>query len=226
MRLPLLGLAVLAAFALPVAASAAGQGGITARLIAAPGASSKDPLARVAVVAKLAAGTTISRTVEISNTTASPAALTVYPAAASNVSGRFAFAAGHTQNELSSWIHVSDPALRLLPRERATETVTIAMPKGATVGERTAVVWTEIRATASTGVELVNRVGVRVYLLDGAGALDTPSTTPTPSPPAVGHSFWSAHLLQILAAIVLLLVGAVALTGFGIVRDHHRPHLG
>ena len=130
MRLSLLCLVVLAAFTLPIAASAAGQGGISVRLIAAPGVPSENQLARISVLARLAAGATLSRTVEVSNTTASPVAVTVYPAAASNVSGRFAFAAGNTQNELSNWIHVSDPALRLLPGGHATETVTIPVAQG------------------------------------------------------------------------------------------------
>jgi hypothetical protein len=88
MRLALLGLAVLAAFCLPAAASAAGQGGIGARLIAIPGGSRTDPLARLSILATLAPGATLSRRVEVSNTTNSAAAVTVYPAAASNVSGR------------------------------------------------------------------------------------------------------------------------------------------
>jgi hypothetical protein len=116
MRLALLGLAVLAAFSLPAAASAAGQGGIGARLIATPGVSSRNQLARISILATLAPGATLSRTVEVSNTTDSAAAVTVYPAAASNFSGRFAFAAGHTQNELSGWMRVSAPALRLFAR--------------------------------------------------------------------------------------------------------------
>ncbi|HEY4413570.1 MAG TPA: hypothetical protein VGN06_11280 [Gaiellaceae bacterium] len=229
MRRTLLGLAVLAAFALPAAATAAGQGGIEARLIATPQAASTNPLGRLFILARLAPGATLTRTVEISNKTAASTALAVYPAAASNIAGQFAFAPGHTQNELSRWTVVSNPTLSLSPSGHATETVTIVVPPGATDGERAAVVWTEIRAAGSTGVQLVNRVGVRVYLIIGAGAFHTaptapPHTTPTLPPAAGGGSFWSAHLSQILAAVALLLVAALALTGFGMFRGRRGAH--
>lgn len=230
MRPALIGLAVLAAFALPAAASAAGQGGIEARLIASPNAVSTNPLARIFILARLAPGATLTRTIEISNKTAAPAALAVYPAAASNVAGRFAFAPGHTQNELSHWTAVSAPALRLSPGGHATETVTIMVPPGTKDGERTAVVWAEIRAAGSTGVELVNRVGVRVYLVVGAGAFDAtptaPPTKPVPTvtPPAGGGSFWSAHLSEILAGVALLLGAAVVLAGFGLFHGRRGAH--
>ncbi|MEX2620457.1 MAG: hypothetical protein WD250_09570 [Egibacteraceae bacterium] len=53
---------------------------------------------------------------------------------------------------------------------RASVTVTITVPSDAAPGERYAVVWAEVRSDASdSGVEQVNRVGIRQYLSVGPG---------------------------------------------------------
>jgi hypothetical protein len=77
------------------------------------------------------------------------------------------------QNELSSWTSVDRQMLRLEPGADAYETVTIAVPKEASTGERYAVIWAEVSAPARAGggVTLVNRVGVRMYLSVGSGGL-------------------------------------------------------
>ena len=86
----------------------------------------------------------------------------VYPAAASLRRGTFAFAPGHSRNELSGWTSVSqrrvapaagDEALRDGDDQRARAS--------ASSGERYAVIWAEVSAPAPAagGVTLVNRVG-------------------------------------------------------------------
>jgi hypothetical protein len=141
------------------------------RLVApAPGAGD-DPLGRSYIVARLAPGTSIRRSVEISNSTRSNAKVAVYPAAAGLSRGRFGFAPGKSRNELSRWTSVSRPVLRLPAGEKASETLTITVPKNASSGERYAVVWAQVSAPAPAtgGVTLVNRVGVRIYLSIGPG---------------------------------------------------------
>ena len=67
---------------------------------------------------------------------------------------------------------MSQDVLRLLPGASAFETVTINVPKTASAGERYAVVWAEVSTPApatGSGVKLVNRVGVRLYLSIGPG---------------------------------------------------------
>src|SRR4029077_12129575 len=61
--------------------------------------------------------------------------------------------------------------MHLRPGANAFETVTINVPKTASVGERYAVVWAEVSAPAprAGGVTLVNRVGVRMYCFIGPG---------------------------------------------------------
>jgi hypothetical protein len=61
--------------------------------------------------------------------------------------------------------------MHMRPGANAFATVTIKVPKRASVGERYAVVWAEVSAPApkAGGVTLVNRVGVRMYLSIGPG---------------------------------------------------------
>jgi hypothetical protein len=151
-------------------ALAAGSVGIGIRLLDVPTDSRHDPLAGSYIVDRLAPGTSIRRRIEITNSTASTATVSLYPAAADLHRGRFAFAAARTPNELSSWTSVSRPLLRVPAGTRTFETVTVAVPKDASHGERHAVVWAEVSAPAAGGgVTLVNRVGVRMYVAIGTG---------------------------------------------------------
>ncbi len=148
------------------------SGSIGVRLVGAP-AGSRNARGRSYIIDRLAPGTTIRRRVEISNDTRSTAEVAVYAAAAGLRRGRFEFAPGHGQNELSSWTSVSRSVLHLPSGARALETVTIKVPRKASSGERYAVIWAEIAAAAPVagGVRLVNRVGIRTYLSVGPGGL-------------------------------------------------------
>jgi hypothetical protein len=154
----------------PLAAAPPSPGGIGVRLIALPADPSVDPRARVYIVERLAPGKTIRRSIEIINSTRSTATVAVYPAAASLQRGQFIFAPGRSRNELSAWSTVSRKVLRIPARTKVLETVTIRVPKKVALGERYAVIWAEVSApSAKTGVTLVNRVGVRMYLSIGLG---------------------------------------------------------
>jgi hypothetical protein len=160
-----------AAASLPVGTRA---GGIGIRLADAP-TDPSDLLARSYIVERLAPGTSVSRRVEISNTTTATADVAVYVAAAGLRQGQFAFAADRTQNQLSTWTSVSQDVRALQPSSTAVEMVTINVPKHASPGLRYAVVWAQVTASAPAagGVTLVNRVGLRIYLsVGGAGAPD------------------------------------------------------
>jgi hypothetical protein len=152
-------------------ALAADAGGIGIRLVGTPTASPADPRARSYIIDRPAPGTTLQRRVEISNTTGSAVDVAVYPAGAALRRGAFGFSSGRARNELSSWTTVDRQRLHLRPGTSAFETVTIAVPKDASIGQRYAVVWAETsnRAPAVGGVTLVNRVGVRIYLSIGPG---------------------------------------------------------
>jgi hypothetical protein len=128
-------------------------------------------LASSYVVAHLAPGTRITRTVDIDNDTRAEAEVSVYPAAAGIIGGSFAFAPGHTANELSSWTSVSRRTIGMAAGTEALDTVTVDVPARASAGEAEAVVWAEVSAAPpmAGGVELVSRVGIRMYLSIGSG---------------------------------------------------------
>jgi hypothetical protein len=168
----LIALSLLAGIIVPASSAlGAGSDGIGIVLADVPARSSDDPLARSYIVDRLAPGTSVSRRVEIVNSTRSPADVAVYPAAAGVRRGTFGFAPGRNRNELSSWTSVSRGVLHLSPGTSALETVTIDVPQDASSGERYAVVWAEVSAPAPAtgGVTLVNRVGIRMYLSIGPG---------------------------------------------------------
>jgi hypothetical protein len=153
------------------AALAASSGSIGIRLVAVPGVVPADSRARSYIIDRVAPGTSIERRIEISNTTASAAAVTVYPAAAGLYRGMFTFASGHSRNDLSRWTWLKQSLFHLAPGTKAFVPVTINVPSNASAGERYAVIWAEVstRPPGAGGVRLVNRVGVRMYVSVGSG---------------------------------------------------------
>ncbi|MDX6515362.1 MAG: hypothetical protein QOH73_1028 [Gaiellaceae bacterium] len=125
------------------------------------------------IVDHVAPGTSIRRRIEVSNSGAAATSIELYVAAAGVRRGTFGFSAGRSQNALSAWTSVSRGALRLAPGKE-TAFVTIRVPKDASPGERYAVVWAEVSAPASSGVKLVNRVGIRMYVSVGPGGAAAP----------------------------------------------------
>jgi hypothetical protein len=146
-------------------------GSIGIRLIEAPVALQDDPRAHVYIIDHLHQGRTIRRRIEVSSGLDHPERLTLYAAGATVARGRFQFLEGRSQDELSSWITVDPRSVELAPDGAATATVTIAVPRGASDGERYAVVWASTPPSVATGggVATVNRVGIRVYLSVGQG---------------------------------------------------------
>ena len=152
-------------------------GGVGVRLVDIPTAAADDPRARQYIVDRLAPGAVIHRRIEVSNATQAPAHVAVYPAAAGIENGSFLGAAGHTANDLSSWTTLEQGALDLAPGVKALDTVTVAVPADAAPGEQYAAVWAEISSPTASGVTLVNRVGIRMYLSVGAGNAPASSFT-------------------------------------------------
>ena len=163
-------LSLVTFWGVPPAASGAPAGQVGIRLLDAPTGRANDPRARIYIVDHVAQGTTISRRIEVSSGLDHPARVAVYAAGASVSGGEFRFSDGHTQDEASTWTRVAPAAVDVPPGGASVATVTIAVPRGATSGERYAVVWAELPSTTSpTGVTTVNRVGIRIYLSVGRG---------------------------------------------------------
>jgi hypothetical protein len=175
--LPLIALSLLTAVTVP-AGSAVGAalnramvspGGIGIGLLGQPGRPPDGPLARVYVIERLVPGKSLRRRVEVINTSGAAAEIAVYVAAARMARGSFTYAAGHSQNELSSWTTLSRRLVRLAPGADAFAALTIDVPGNASSGWRYAVVWAQVSTMSSVdgGVKLVNRVGLRMYVSVG-----------------------------------------------------------
>ena len=174
MRVRLIALLVLTAVIVPAGTALAGHaaaapGTIGIRLIAVPSVTSAALLGQSYIVGRLAPGARITRQIEITNSTPSTANVSVYAAGATQHRSIFGLAPGRGPNELSRWTSVSRNVVRMPSRTKTLETVTIAVPRGASSGERYAVVWAEVSAAVTGGVTRVNRVGIRMYLSIGSG---------------------------------------------------------
>jgi hypothetical protein len=152
---------------LPASATASDVGdlgNVGVRLVDIPADSSDDPRAHQYIVDSLMPGTTIKRRIEVSNTTKETVKVSTYAAAASIEKGSFVGAKERTANDLSTWTSLSEGALEVQGHSTADDTVTIKVPKDAAPGESYAIVWAEVSTSGGSGVKLVNRVGIRVYL--------------------------------------------------------------
>jgi hypothetical protein len=149
-------------------ASVSGPGGVSVRLLDVPADAVTNPRARAYIVDNLVPGTTIHRRIAVSNTTASAQHVAVYPAAAGITHSSFVGAAAHTANDLSTWTTVSRSSLDVPAGATAQDTVTVAIPATASPGEQYAVVWAAVsNAQAGGSIDLINRVGIRMYLYVG-----------------------------------------------------------
>ncbi|MBV8981938.1 MAG: LPXTG cell wall anchor domain-containing protein [Acidimicrobiia bacterium] len=165
------GLFVPAASAYAQTATQTPRGQIGIRLLEAPVSRENDPRARSYIVDHIAQGTTISRRIEVTNATTTAQTLQLYPGAAVVANGQFAGVDGHGSNDLTSWTSVTPSLLNIPAGQSAQAEVSIAVPQDAHDGERYAVVWAEAAVTTGGGsVQVINRVGIRVYLSVGAGA--------------------------------------------------------
>lgn len=83
------------------------------------------------------------------------------------------FVPSREESGLASWVTVEPPLLELAPHGSDVADVTIRVPADAEPGEYYGVIWAEPPA-AQGEVQIVNRVGVRIYLSVGTGAEPAP----------------------------------------------------
>lgn len=156
--------APLAAQAAPVGAADEGSGSLGVRLLDVPAATVDDPRATSYIVDALQPGATISRRVEVSNTSAASMAVSVYTAAADITDGAFAVQDGRTANELSSWTTADQAEIEVPAGAAVDVTMTVAVPLDAAPGEQYAVIWAETAGSTDGNIREISRVGVRMYL--------------------------------------------------------------
>jgi hypothetical protein len=150
----------------------ASVGSVGSRLLEAPVSLQDDPRALAYIIDNLPPDTTITRRIEISNSSDQQQPVTLYPAAASIGADDAGFEVGDDRaaNELTTWMSVTPTDLTLAPNSVAEAVVTIAVPPDAPEGEQYAVVWAQTAgAPTGTGIQNVSRVGIRTYLSVGPG---------------------------------------------------------
>lgn len=148
---------------------AAADGSIEIQLLEAPESRRDDPRALAYIVDHLRPGTTIERDFGVTNHTDERQRVQLYAGPAEIKDGEFIGGDAGTGNELTSWVSTSLPFVGLAPGESTVQTVTIEVPPDASRGERYAVLWASVRSHDDGDVQLVNRVGIRIYLDVGRG---------------------------------------------------------
>jgi hypothetical protein len=167
LRLVLL-LAGVVALLVPTAAGAQDTGSVSVRLVDAPSDRRDDPRARIYIVDHLHQGDRIERRLEVGNTTGEQMEIRLYAGAARVRDGAFEFGDRAARNELTRWTTVEPSKVVVPAGGKETVTVTVDIPGDAVDGERYAVVWAELPSSGGQ-TEVVNRVGVRMYVSVGEG---------------------------------------------------------
>lgn len=159
----------------PSPSTEAERGSFGLGLLDVPSDQRADPRAQTQIVDHVHPGDVIKRRVLLINDTPQPQQFAVYAAAASITNGKFTPADDRAANELTSWISLEQDRVEV-PSKGAKGKVpvklTLRVPSDATPGERYAVVWGQLAAKADDGtvaINMVNRVGIRVYLHVGPG---------------------------------------------------------
>ena len=133
----------------------------------------RNPRALRYIIDFLPTGSVIHRRIMVQNQESHRARFTVYPDAAKISHGYFTGDAGHTRSELTGWIHIAHPVVKLRAHQSVMDMVTIRVPRHATRGEHYGVVWVQQTARAHNArgfaIREIAQVGVRVYLAVGRG---------------------------------------------------------
>ena len=169
--LTLLGVLGLLVGAAPVAGATgdAGGGSIGIRLLEVPVARSDDLRAHSYIVDHVPPGTTFTRRVEVTNDTGDTREIEFYPGPAQIRDDAWIPAEPGTESELTRWISADESVVTLAPRESREVSVAFDIPRDATAGERYGVLWAATRSTEPGDIQMVSRVGIRVYLSVGQG---------------------------------------------------------
>lgn len=175
-------LALLAAVLLMIGApavvfAAPGDGGdepsgsVTIALLDVANSLKDDPRANVYITDNVPPGQTMTHQVRVTNNTGAPAILDVYAGPAKIVDGAFTPENRGEETVLTSWISIEKPVLSLDDGQSEDVTVTIAVPADAPEVEQYGVIWasTQPASEGDEQIQVVSRVGVRVYLSVGEG---------------------------------------------------------
>lgn len=148
--------------------------GIGIRLLDVPVDRADDPRSNLYVVDHTLPGGGVSRRVLVSNGTDEPLPVEMI-AVESRIEDGWVSGTDPSDNpaSISSWVEMSPSSFTLAPQSTTEVDVQISVPAGTPPGERYGSIIAQPPATEGENVDLVSRVGVRVYLSVGG---DEPET--------------------------------------------------
>jgi hypothetical protein len=143
--------------------------GLGIRLTEAPVDRKDDPRARSFIIDHVAPGSSLSRKFEVTNGTDRPISVELYGAPAQLEDGAFVPSLRGATSDLASWVKIDPPTVEVPPGGAVGAVVTITVPADASEGERYGIVAAEGKPEGSGTVNVVPRVGIRIYLSVGEG---------------------------------------------------------
>ncbi|MCJ0906109.1 DUF916 domain-containing protein [Rhodococcus sp. ARC_M6] len=151
--------------------SGASSGSVTISLLDVASSLKDDPRANIYITDNVPPGKTITHQVRVTNNTGAPASLDVYAGSAKIVDSAFTPENRGVDTALTSWIALDKSELQLDDGQSEDVTVAIAVPADAPEVEQFGVIWASTQPASAPGdqVQVVSRVGVRVYLSVGEG---------------------------------------------------------
>jgi hypothetical protein len=145
-------------------------GSVGIRLVDVPSNRRDDPRALSYIIDHVQPGASIERRVEVVNGTQGRVPVKLYAGSAAIARGEFVAHDDERSGEIPRWASVEPSSVELDPGEARRVLVRIRVPQDARHGEHYGAVWAELPAGEATpGVNVVNRVGVRIYLSVGSG---------------------------------------------------------
>jgi MYXO-CTERM domain-containing protein len=164
-------LATTVAAPLHLASAQETTGSVEFQLLEAPSDRQNDPRARIYIIDHVHPGDSISRKIGVTNRSDARIRVQLYAGAAELTDGEFVPGPGSGGNDLATWTSLDAEAIDVPAFDNAVATVTIAVPRDASAGERYGAVWAQLPRSTPTrgGPSEVNRVGIRMYVSVGPG---------------------------------------------------------
>jgi hypothetical protein len=129
----------------------------------------------------------VTRSLTVTNDSGAPAHVELYASGAAVGDGGFTLV-DDTDAPIARWATVEPASLDLAPAASAMARLRIAIPDDARDGERYGVVWAQVGAGDDDAQAVVNRVGVRIFVLVGGGTSDLQIESMTPRRDAGGNA--------------------------------------
>jgi hypothetical protein len=213
------GIIIPAASAGSMAKAAAVPSRFGVRLVDVPVSEAHNPRALRYIIDHLRPGSVIHRRILVENQEPQAGHFSVYPDAARIRHGAFVGAAGHTRNELTTWITLQHRHVTLNSQAQVMDMVTIRVPRRATRGNHYGVIWVQqvahVHSARGVAINEVSRVGIRVYLSVGRGGVPPTRfsiTSIAGHRSASGQPVLTAHVRN-TGGLAVDISGAARLTG-------------